>query len=90
MTEMKLKFMNMLATLIGALDRPDVFSSIPRHLGTRHHGYGVVPGHYAPVGEALIETLRAELDQRFTPDVSAAWSALYTEISDAMLAAPHR
>jgi hemoglobin-like flavoprotein len=86
----KLKFMNMLATLIGALDRPDVFSSVPRHLGTRHHGYGVEPRHYAPVGEALIDTLRAELEQRFTADVSAAWTALYAEVSGAMQSAPRR
>lgn len=88
MGEQKLKFMNMIATLIGSLDHPQVFRTIPRHLGARHANYGVLPKHYEPVGEALIETLRAELDQRFTLEVSNAWSALYAEISGGMLSSP--
>ena len=85
--EQKLKFMNMIATLIGSLDRPDVFKSVPRHLGWRHSNYGVAVEHYAPTGTALIEALETELGDRFTPDVRAAWLALYQSIAAAMIAA---
>ncbi|BCJ92134.1 hemoglobin [Terrihabitans soli] len=84
MQEQKMKFMNMIATLVGSLDRPDVFAGVPRHLGSRHANYGVISDHYGPVGEALIEALETELAARFTPDVRAAWISLYGEVSTAM------
>jgi hemoglobin-like flavoprotein len=67
MSDLKLKFMNMLATLIGALDRPDVFATVPRDLGARHSNYGVTSDHYGPVGAALISTLEHELASASRP-----------------------
>ena len=60
----KLKLANMLATLIGAIDRPEMFSSIVEHLGRRHARYGVASGHYQTAGMALMKSLEDVLGDR--------------------------
>jgi hemoglobin-like flavoprotein len=50
----------------------------------------VQPGHYATVGQALLDTLQSGLGADFTPALRQAWSAVYGALSDAMQAgAPH-
>jgi hemoglobin-like flavoprotein len=84
LTALKLKFMNTLASLVGSLQHPVIFDSILMHLGRQHRRFGVLPAYYGPVGEALLATLHDILDERWTPDVSAAWAALYAEIAQRM------
>ncbi|MGH6780557.1 MAG: globin family protein [Sphingomonadaceae bacterium] len=80
------KLMLTLATIVANLDKLDVLLPEAAELARRHQLYGVRDAHYALVGTALIETLRAELGERFTPAIEAAWSVAYQALSGAMIA----
>ena len=67
------------------LDRPDTLSRYLGQLGADHRKYGVQPEHYAPVGDALIRTLRRHCEA-WDDRAEAAWMAAYTVASDAMIA----
>jgi nitric oxide dioxygenase len=83
--EQKVKLLNMLVSLVGAVRNPELFSSILTHLGRRHVGYGVVPAHYAATRTALLTSLAEVLGPRFTEPVSKAWTALYDAVEREML-----
>jgi hemoglobin-like flavoprotein len=57
-----------------------------RAMGSRHAGYGVKDSHYATVGRALLDMLAETLDTKFTPEVRAAWTALYGAVEATMKA----
>jgi hemoglobin-like flavoprotein len=79
------KFMDTLTLIVARIDRPDTVMPDIDQLAERHEGYGVKPEHYAPVGEALIWTLKTGLGNYWNPDVEAAWLAAYTMLTQAML-----
>ena len=78
------KLMQMLGAAIGMLDRPQQLIPVLESLGKRHAGYGVRDEHYDTVGEALLWTLERGLGPVFTPDVKAAWAALYGVVATTM------
>jgi hemoglobin-like flavoprotein len=78
------KLMQMLGAAVGMLDRPQQLTSVLESLGRRHAGYGVRDEHYDTVGEALLWTLERGLGPVFTPDVKAAWAALYGVVATTM------
>jgi len=78
------KLMQMLGAAIGMLDRPQQLIAVLESLGKRHAGYGVRDEHYDTVGEALMWTLERGLGPVFTPEVQAAWAALYGVIATTM------
>ena len=84
--EQKRKLLGMLAFAVGALDRPAALLPAVERLGARHVGYGVRPEHYATVGQALLWTLEAGLGGAFTPEVRAAWAAVYDSLATTMQA----
>jgi hemoglobin-like flavoprotein len=53
-------------------------------LGRRHAGYGVRDEHYATVAAALLWTLDQGLGDAFTPDVRAAWIAMFETVTGVM------
>ena len=59
------KLMEMLAALVEKLDRPHELMLALEALGAQHRDYGVAPAHFAPVGQALFETLQGELGPAF-------------------------
>jgi hemoglobin-like flavoprotein len=71
------KLMDMLAALVGKLDRPHELVLTLEALGAQHRDYGVSPAHFAPVGRALFETLESELGPCFDDATRRAWIALY-------------
>jgi hemoglobin-like flavoprotein len=71
------KLMEMLAALVEKLDRPHELVLALEALGAQHRDYGVVPAHFAPVGQALFETLEGELGPAFDDATRRAWIALY-------------
>ena len=85
MTEQKDKLTPTLVAAVGYLSDPDMFERIGSKLGQRHETYGVQREHYGPAGAALLATLDEMLGARFTPEVRAAWTALYVRISDLMI-----
>ena len=58
-----------------------------RALAERHASYGVKSSHYATVGQALLDTLRAGLGDTFTGEVRDAWLGAYSVLSETMIAA---
>ena len=78
------KLMQMLGAAVGLLERPEQLVSVLESLGKRHAGYGVRDEHYDTVGEALLWTLERGLGTLFTPEVQAAWGALYGLVATTM------
>ncbi len=82
------KLMDMIASLVEALEAPARFYALCHDLGNRHACYGVAEAHYDAVGTALLRTLREQLGPGFAGPVEEAWAALYGEIAETMMAAP--
>lgn len=81
------RLMAMIGSAVGLLDRPDALLPVLCRLGARHGAYGVADSHYATVGGALLRTLERGLGPAFTPEVRAAWAALYDGVSRTMIEA---
>jgi hemoglobin-like flavoprotein len=78
------KFVDMLASIVGLLERPDMFTSMVEDLGKRHARYGVRTEDFTPVGIALISALRKVMGERFDDNVAAAWGGLFVEVRRVM------
>jgi hemoglobin-like flavoprotein len=78
------KLMQMLGVAVGALRRMDQVLPAVADLGRRHAGYGVRDEHYATVAAALLWTLNQGLGDAFTPDVRAAWIAMFETVTGVM------
>ena len=86
-TDMKEQGRKLMATLklaVKGLDDLERLVPVVQDLGRRHAGYGVQPGHYDTVAEALLWTLGQGLKDDFTPEVRAAWTAVYALLADTM------
>src|SRR6266545_2586158 len=77
MREQRHKLMQMLSAIVDALDQPALIVPEVVALGQRH----------AIVEEALLWALAQELGERWTPEVAAAWRAVYTLLAATMAAA---
>jgi hemoglobin-like flavoprotein len=84
MQEQKRKLMLTLKFAVNSLSRLDELVPAVQDLGRRHGGSGVKPEHYDTVGAALIWTLEQGLGAAFTPQVKAAWVAVYTLLANTM------
>lgn len=76
-----MRFMTTLGTIIGNLEDPEAQGDRFAELGRGHALIGVKAAHFAPMGEALIETLREEMGADFTAELEAAWRAAYDELA---------
>jgi nitric oxide dioxygenase len=85
--EQRGKLMGMLQLAVAGLHRLDTLVPLVQQLGVRHRGYGATEAHYATVGAALLWTLEQGLGERFTPEVQAAWSSVYTLLASTMCTA---
>jgi len=83
----KMKFTNMLASIIGLIERQHMFVSIIEDLGRRHARYGVAQADYEAVGQALMWSLEHNLVCEFTNEVRSAWLALFERVRDIMIQA---
>ena len=54
-------------------------------IATGHAHFGVRPSHYAPVVEALLNTLQIVLEEAFTPEVRQAWIISYSFLLEHMV-----
>lgn len=84
------KLMDTLAVAIGSLKDSVALTSMLEQLGQRHARYGVKDEHYGQVGAALLWTLDKGLGEDFTPEVKAAWTALFAAVSTIMITAASR
>ena len=85
MAEQGRKLMATLAVVVNGLANLDSILPAASALAKRHVAYGVVPGHYAPVGEALVWTLERGLGPGWSQELAAAWVAAYTTLSQFMI-----
>ncbi len=76
--------MAMIELIIKTLDLHDKLVPLIHFLGERHAAFGIKSQHYAPFGEALVETQALTLGDEFTPDVRRAWVAAYAFMADNM------
>ena len=89
-TDMKAQGKKLMATLklaVKGLDDLDKLVPVIQDLGRRHGGYGVQDKDYDTVAAALIWALGQGLEEAFTPEVEAAWTAVYTLLAETMIAA---
>jgi len=84
MTDQGRNLTSMLSVAVGMLSKPERITLAVRQLGERHAGYGVEPRHYELAGTALIWTLEKCLGEAFTPQVKAAWWAIYAFLARTM------
>jgi hemoglobin-like flavoprotein len=85
MTEQGRKLMGTLAVVVNGLSDLDAILPAASALAKRHVAYGVTPGHYAPVGAALLWTLERGLGAQWTQELAAAWAAAYATLSGFMI-----
>ena len=71
------KFIQMLAVIVGGLERMDEIMPAIQNLARRHRLYGVTNDQYSTVGQALLWSLENALGADFTPEVKEAWQSLY-------------
>ena len=83
------RLMQMIDVAVKHLKQPEVLIPALQGLGKRHVEYGVTDAHYATVGAALLQTLEQGLGAAFTPEVKAAWTAVYGTIQSVMIEAAH-
>jgi hemoglobin-like flavoprotein len=87
MERQRLKLMDMIAAIVGALDERELFQSIITHSGRQHAQFGVSRSHFAAFGEALIWCLEQQFGPAFTPQLREAWTTLYDAVRDEMIRA---
>jgi hemoglobin-like flavoprotein len=78
------KLMAMIGTAVSGLTQLQTIVPAVQELGRRHVKYGVKDSHYDTVGGALLWTLEQGLGEAFTPDVKAAWTAVYGVLAATM------
>ncbi|MFD8702221.1 FAD-binding oxidoreductase [Kitasatospora sp. NPDC059648] len=79
-------FRTLLAAGRGAED-PAALRTRMSALGRGHRRYGTLTGHYAPVGECLVQALARYAGSRWGADTELAWRRAYRLISGIMIEA---
>jgi hemoglobin-like flavoprotein len=70
--------------LAHAMSRPAFMTPGLRDLGRRHDGYGVTDKYYTAFRQPFLESARATLGQRHTPQVEKAWADTIDLITGSM------
>jgi hypothetical protein len=78
MERQHLKLMDMIAAIVGTLDKREMFQSIISYSGLQHARFGAKPLHFAAFGDALIWGL----EQQFGTAIK-----LYDEVQSEMIRA---
>jgi len=84
MTTQNERLFSALMKIVALIDRPDALARYLSQLGADHRKYGVRPEHYAPVGDALLRTLRRHCPN-WGAAADAAWEAAYATAADMMI-----
>ena len=83
--EQRDRFATELEEIVHSIRTLEAFEPTVRSLGVRHRGYGVRPGHYKVMGDALIAALRDAVGEPWTPDVEEAWRLAYNLTAETMM-----
>jgi len=87
MERQHLKLMDMIAAIVGTLDKREMFQSIISYSGLQHARFGAKPLHFAAFGDALIWGLEQQFGTAFSPEMKEAWIKLYDEVQSEMIRA---
>ena len=79
-----MSLMAMLTSAVRGLDKPEALVPVLKSLGRRHVVYGVKDGHYATVGQALLDTLEQALGPDFNDETRLAWTNVYKLMASVM------
>jgi hemoglobin-like flavoprotein len=82
-----LALMDMLAAVVGTLDKRELFQSMTTYAGRRHASFGAKPAHFIAFGDALIWCLEQRFGESFTPELRQAWITLYEAVRSKMTSA---
>ena len=74
-----------LVLVVDNLTQPGVLEDALTGLGARHVQYGILPEHYPMVGGTLLKTFAHTLQERWTPELEAAWTEAYGAVTEIML-----
>ena len=85
MERQQLKLMDMIAAIVGALDKREIFQSVISYTGRQHAQFGVKSSHFVAFGDALIWSLERQFGTAFTPELKGAWIELYRNVQSEML-----
>lgn len=89
MTEQYTKLAEMLSFVVSKLDNLQEISIPIKEMAIRHVQYGVRPGHYKLVGNALLWTLEKGLGKDWNNDLKEAWTECYSILSSTMIDAAY-
>ncbi|MEU4821734.1 globin domain-containing protein [Actinomadura citrea] len=73
-----------LSQIVSTVDDPDALVPFLTDLGRRHHGFGVIAEHYAPVGASLLATLAYFSGPEWSSDLEQDWTAAYGVVAKVM------
>jgi hemoglobin-like flavoprotein len=82
MNSMYSKFMYIVDTTVKAILNGDDYTPPLRRLGRRHAVYDVAREDYSVIGEAFLWAVARLLGDQYTPEVEAAWTALYDTMAE--------
>ena len=85
-----LALMDMLAAVVGTLDKRELFQSMTTYAGRRHARFGARPPHFIAFGDALIWCLEQQFGESFTPELRQGWITLYEAVRGKMISAAER
>src|SRR3954470_18749270 len=85
MERQQLKLMDMIAAIVGVLDKREIFQSIISYSGRQHAQFGVKRSHFVAFGDALIWGLEQQFGRAFTPELKQAWITLYNVVQREMI-----
>ncbi len=85
-----LMLMDMLAAVVGALDKRELFQSMTTYAGRRHARFGARPPHFIAFGDALIWCSEQQFGESFTPELRQGWITLYEAVRGKMISAAER
>ena len=89
-TNQSRKLLDMLTTIVSAIDNFEALRPRLEDLGYKHVAYGAKPEHYNALRIALLWAMATALDLEFDKETKAAWGQLLEMVSSAMIAGANR
>jgi hemoglobin-like flavoprotein len=83
--EQSRKLLDMLSTIVSALDDLDTLRPQLAELGRKHVTYGAKAGDYDSVRRAILWALAHALEFEFDPETKSAWDRMLQAVSAVML-----
>ncbi|XP_039283623.1 cytoglobin-2 [Nilaparvata lugens] len=81
-----LRVMAFVQKAVARLDEPEKLDSLLRELGKKHFTYGAKHKYIDLIGPQFIQAIRPSLEQQWTAETAAAWTALFAHMGAIMKA----